>query len=205
MLSWKVSVDPIPLHAIADGEVGLKCSFSIGPIPVPESGLAVEFAGVVGEDQRPPSFPPGSVVCVYLLYYGSWVKIGTSSPQNVVARMISQVPFLGVVVAVIELREDVEYRSESIENFAIEMARKDGFEQLKKARPRLEWLVDLWQRPSRKLLELLEEVERKRNPLLVEEVRKTAKVALRSALLHGRLLYGPGLFWFSTYRSLGDS
>lgn len=184
----------------------MSCSYSLGPfLELPSNGMKVKFAGCSeGENKRrkPASFKGGDLVCVYLLHYGRFIKIGTSNFRTAAARMLSQIPFMGVVAAVIELRSDCEYIPESIEHWAAGEAKKMGL-ALRHKRPKLNELVELWSNPPRKFVRELEEAEEKRDPTVVEDMKKTLEIAVSVAKLHGDLIWEPALHWFTTKRSVG--
>jgi len=111
----------------------------IGPV-VLSGSKEVVVAGECEMD-KPRSFEEKEIVCVYLLYYGDHTKVGTSRLTNVVARMFSQAPLLGVVVAVIQLREQLPV--EWLENEVVKEARKQGVD-IKSAAPSLDEAVSTW-------------------------------------------------------------
>lgn len=190
----------IDLPRIEGGEIGLVPLFRIGPFSISSEGFKTEVVDFVDDRSELNRFSKGSIVCVYLLHFGSFIKIGTSGLHNVVARMIAQVPFLGVVAAVIELREDFEYESESIERRALRIARDLRFKILKGRRCKLKDLVKLWESPPRGFIEQLEKVEAEHDPLIVNGMREATKIAVDAAKEHGFLLFKPATFWFTTER-----
>lgn len=177
--------------------------FRLGPFSIGSEGLDTVVAEFIDKEPRKARFSGGDVICVYLLHFGSFIKIGTSRLRKVVARMISQAPFLGVVAAVIELRDDFEYRSESIERWAIDVARRRGFNMLRARRCELKDLVKLWRHPPDGFIDQLERVEAELNPFIADGMSEAAEIAVEAATVHGCLLFEPNAFWFTTeWRSI---
>ncbi|MEM3944039.1 MAG: hypothetical protein QXJ59_08120 [Thermofilaceae archaeon] len=205
-LTWRLHIDKVDLPILEGGYVGLSCSYSLGPfLELPPEGAKVKFAGCSekeDEEQKPAGFERGDLLCVYLLHYGRFIKIGTSRFSTAAARMLSQAPFMGVVAAVIELRSDCNYEPESIERKAVEEARRRGL-PLKQRRPKLSELVELWGNPPRGFVEQLERAEEEGDPTVVEGVEAAVEAAVRAAKLHGDLLWEPALHWFTTNRRVG--
>lgn len=196
----------IDLCLLEGGCIGLSCSYILGPfLELPPNGVKVRFAGCTmgrNEQRRLTGFKGGDLVCVYLLHYGRFIKIGTSYLRTAAARMLSQVPFMGVVAAVIELRSDIEYNPESIECWAVEEAEKRGL-ALKRVRPKLYELVELWRNPPPDFVKQLELAEERGDPMMVEGLGEAVEVAVNAAEVHGDLIYEPALHWFTTNRRVG--
>ncbi|MEM4847167.1 MAG: hypothetical protein QW794_05360 [Thermosphaera sp.] len=203
LLLDQVQIDNITLFVIEGGKVGLAPLFRLGPFSIGSEGFKTKIAELIEEKPRKTRFSGGEIVCVYLLHYGSFIKIGTSRLRSVVARMISQAPFLGIVAAVIELRDDFEYRPESIERWAVDIARNQGFNMLRDRRCELRDLVKLWRRPPNGFIDQLEKVEAEWDPLIADRMPEAARIAVEAAKVHGALLFVPNTFWFTTdWRSM---
>lgn len=203
LLLERVRTVNIDLPMIEGGKVGLEPLFRLGPFSIGSEGFKTEVAEFIDEEPGKTCFSGSDVVCVYLLHFGSFIKIGTSKLRSVVARMITQAPFLGVVAAVIELRDDFEYESESIERWAVATARRRGFNVLRARRCELKDLVKIWRSPPDGFIDKLERVEAESNPLIADGMGEVAEIAVEAATVHGDLLFEPNAFWFTTeWRSI---
>ncbi len=181
-----------PLYSIQRGRIGFSMWPVIGPVVLVGS-REVRVAGR-NEWDKPRHFEEGEIVCVYLLYYGDYVKVGTSRLVNIVARMFSQAPLLGVVVAVIQLERQLPV--EWLEREVVGEAESQGV-VIRSTMPSLDKLVTTWNRVIRgvsPLSEKLDLVRRERDPL--EVLGAACDVAWSVSLRWGEPLYDVASHWF---------
>lgn len=199
---WRLYIEMEPLVVLHEGSFRQRCGYLLGFFGyVTEKGVRARYAGTRKREGGGRRLRGGDLACVYVLHYGGSLRVGVAGVNIAVGKMLSYVPFMGVVAAFIELRGDREYEPGSITRLAVEEAGRMGVE-LKPGRPKLGELVECWRSPPRGFLEQLERAEEGRDPMVVDGVREAVEAAVTAAEAHGDLLYEPALFWFTTDRSV---
>jgi len=197
---WRLHVEEVPLFVLEGGCTGMSCGYILGPVcDVPREGVKVRCAGSRERESGGGRLGGGDVACVYVLHYGGSIRVGVAGIRAAVGKMLSHVPFMGVVAALIELESGAE--PGSIVRLAVEEAGKMGLE-LKPGRPGLAELVELWRSPPRSLLVQLEQAEEREDPMVVDGVKEAVEAAVSAAEAYGDLLYEPAIHWFTTDRRI---
>jgi len=183
----------VPLCSIEGGHIGLTIVPTLGPYSLDhEIAVAARFRG--NEKYKRWYWKASKVICVYLLYYKTCIKIGTSSLENAVIRMYQQAPLFAKVAVVVELRKDVF--SEEIENSIVKSLKKRYEIDILTRSPSIKEIVQVWRKVS--------QVSSSESDVLMNMV-KSAKDYINGLCEEiwahvcenfGDPLYEPGLHWF---------
>jgi hypothetical protein len=188
-----------PLYTLQGGHA----SFSLAPllgyfVMSPDKGwLRVKVSKVV-KGERPDDFDEEEIVCVYVLYYDNEnIKVGTSRLGNVVNRIYSQAPLVGVIASVIQPNKKLPL--EHLEKEIIKQTSKRKLGTVLRTKPNLNKIIDSWNNVINGKSELhkkLEETKRTMMPLnVLERLAEISKVAWEVACKYGDPLYGYASHW----------
>jgi len=192
---YRLGFENIPLEALENGFEALRLNPFIGPYALPYGEeLIVEL--------RLNKFEPekyrkaGTILAIYLLHYGRFVKVGSSTINNVVIRMYSQAPLIGMIASLVILKQsknankiDNEIKRELLKKPAGNLEKLEKTIEIVTTKHSINRIVKSWLDQSKDKMDYLKELQ--------ELSRRIWDFIIRKKESFSEPLYRAGLHWFT--------